>query len=199
MNKPTLPEQSPDTDEQQLLDNLRAGGKKREVAISTLYRDYAARIRSYYINHRASATEAEDWVHDCFVKIVKSIDNFRGDSPLSAWIWTIARNVMLDAIRKRKTDTSTEDFPLDSIMDGSASAIEHIESEELKDCVQKRFAEFLLQEPDRAQCIVWAIIDGLRIKEISTILDRTPGATREYLFQCRKRLRSYLEPCLEHV
>ncbi len=199
MTKPTPPEQASGTDEQLLLNDLRSGGKKRELAISTLYRNYAARIRRYYINHRASTSEADDWVQDCFIKIVQSIDGFRGDSPLSAWIWTVARNVMLDAIRKRKPDTSTEDFLLDSITDGSASAIEHIEGEELSDCVQKRFAEFQRQDPDRAQCIVWAIIDGLRMKEISVILGRTPGATREYISQCRKKLRDHLEPCLEYV
>jgi hypothetical protein len=33
------------------------------------------------------------------------------------------------------------------------------------------------------------------IAEVAELLERNPGATREYLSQCRKLLRPFLEPC----
>lgn len=180
-----------------LLANLRAGGNVREQAITNLYREYAGRMRAYFINHRASASDADDWVQECFVRIVKSIDSFRGDSPLAAWIWTIARNVMLDALRKKNPSAPVDDALLFNLVSENTDHIEHLQDEELEDCVNKRFGEFQTNEPERAQLIVWAVIDKLRMKDIAEILGRTPGATREYVSQCRKKLRGYLEPCLE--
>jgi hypothetical protein len=34
--------------------------------------------------------------------------------------------------------------------------------------------------------------DGLTTEDIAHLLDRTPGATREFVSQCRKRARLYL-------
>ena len=40
--------------------------------------------------------------------------------------------------------------------------------------------------------MTWIVEDGLTNEQISELLDRTPGATREFISQCRKRARFYL-------
>ena len=40
--------------------------------------------------------------------------------------------------------------------------------------------------------MTWIVEDGLSNDDIAQLLDRTPGATREFISQCRKRARVYL-------
>ena len=40
--------------------------------------------------------------------------------------------------------------------------------------------------------MAWVVEDGLSIEDIAQLLERTPGATREFVSQCRKRARVYL-------
>jgi RNA polymerase sigma-70 factor (ECF subfamily) len=40
--------------------------------------------------------------------------------------------------------------------------------------------------------MAWVVEDGLSIDDIADLLGRTPGATREFVSQCRKRARLYL-------
>ena len=39
--------------------------------------------------------------------------------------------------------------------------------------------------------IAWIVEDGLTHEEIGELLGRTPGATREFISQCRKRARAH--------
>jgi hypothetical protein len=43
----------------------------------------------------------------------------------------------------------------------------------------------------------WLVTDHLSIREIAGILERSEGATREYLSQCRKKLEPFLQVCRE--
>jgi DNA-directed RNA polymerase specialized sigma24 family protein len=40
--------------------------------------------------------------------------------------------------------------------------------------------------------MTWIVEDGLSNDDIAELLNRTPGATREFISQCRKRARHYL-------
>ena len=43
-----------------------------------------------------------------------------------------------------------------------------------------------------ANVLAWVVEDGLSMDDIAGLLDRTPGATREFVSQCRKRARIHL-------
>ncbi|WBL16899.1 RNA polymerase sigma factor [Sutcliffiella sp. NC1] len=44
---------------------------------------------------------AEDLTHDTFIKVKKSLTNFRGESSYYTWIISIARNVTYDYLRRK--------------------------------------------------------------------------------------------------
>ena len=51
---------------------------------------------------------------------------------------------------------------------------------------------FQKEDPLHAGVMTWIVEDGLSNDDIAQLLDRTPGATREFISQCRKRARRYL-------
>ena len=57
---------------------------------------------------------------------------------------------------------------------------------------RKGWQRFQQEDPLHANVMTWVVEDGLSTEDIAQLLDRTPGATREFISQCRKRARSYL-------
>jgi RNA polymerase sigma-70 factor, ECF subfamily len=66
-----------------------------------------------YVRHRISNDyTAEDIVSESFVKAFESIKSFKGESSFKTWVYTIARNKIIDWYRKKGKEISLqeEDF-----------------------------------------------------------------------------------------
>jgi RNA polymerase sigma factor (sigma-70 family) len=184
------------------LSELRAGGQRQRQAIGQLYDKLAGRLARWFRMQGLDKAEADDLTQDTFVKIVRSLGSFRGEQvQLAGWIWVIARNLLTDSRRAKgyRTMLDIDDATVGAQLppDDAPAALTAIAAERRDDCVQRGFAAFALREPERAQCLSWLVTDTMDISAIAEMLGRTPGATREYLSQCRKKLRPFVEPCLE--
>lgn len=168
----------------------------RRAGVEELFALYARPFTRYFVRHGMTQAQAEDLSQDVFVKILLAIGEFRGDCPLEAWLWKIARNSLISFIRQSREDTGLDDEMLDTIL--AASATSHDQTDTvagMQECVNARFIVFAKKHPDRAQALALLIYKEWDIPDLATILDRTAGATREYLSQCRKLLRPFLEEC----
>ena len=58
----------------------------------------------------ATHAEAQDVAQEAFIKAYRAIGNFRGDSAFFTWMYRIARNNALNAIRSRKDFIQNEDL-----------------------------------------------------------------------------------------
>jgi len=184
--------------DQQCLDNIRLGGKARSDGISQLYLAYARRFLAYLLKHRVPREHAEELVQDVFISIVRHCESFRGETRIDAWMWSIVRNALIDYVRRQRPEFAVEDDELINL----AGAIEepaHSHSAEIDDCVRKAFAAFSAANRDRAQVLSLVAFEGWTIDDVAAMLKRTPGATREYLSQCRKKLKDFLQPCREFL
>jgi RNA polymerase sigma-70 factor (ECF subfamily) len=170
--------------------------------VEKLYRAYAARVRAYFRRHGATEQTAEDLTQETFYKVFANIARFRGQGHPAAWLWKIARNTLLDAARTQpKTELAwSEDGDAETgIADPDAEPDETAEAHNLRDCVRRGFRRLEAEQPERAACLRWVVNDGLSMEQIAHLIDRSIGATREYLSQCRKKLRDYLIHCREFV
>lgn len=183
-----------------LLSALRGDAPSRRKAVEKLYAAFAGRLRRFFRNHRATPAQAEDFTQETFVRIVRSVGEFRGEgTQLAAWIWTIARNVARDAGRSPASQAMLDVDDLeaaDAPVQEDADPLQHVETESVADCVQRGFREFARLHPQRAQCLSWLATDQMDIAAVAGALNRTAAATREYLSQCRKKLRPFIEHCL---
>jgi RNA polymerase sigma-70 factor (ECF subfamily) len=180
----------------------REGGAAIERALRLLDRSYFRILFRESLRGLRDQESARDLVQDTFIKVWLRCATFQGDSELLPWIKSVHRNALLDRLRK-----STGEVPLDlsddqpgeaqlRIAELSEEIIPRPDSEaaraQLDACFQRCWQRFEAASPSHALVIGWIVEDGLTHEQIGELLGRTPGATREFISQCRKRARVHL-------
>jgi len=183
-------------DDHACLKLLEAGGKEAERGISILFNRYALPFKRYFVKHGLSFADAEDLVQDAFVSIVRHAKGFRGECDIKIWLWKIARNTMLSQFRKKNHHHEDID-DLADILPGKE--MPECASLSLDECVKRAFLRFSKQQSEKAEVLTLASVQGWSTKELAEFLGRTLGATREYVSQCRKHFKPYLEPCRDFL
>src|SRR5688572_33163100 len=83
---------------------------------SAAYRELVEHVEKPLINcllrYVGERHVAEDLFQETFVRVVRSIGEFKPDASLSTWIYTIARNLALDHLKSRRRHRET---PLDAV------------------------------------------------------------------------------------
>ena len=68
-----------------------------------IYRDYHGKVSGYIRSKINSPQDAEDITANVFLKVYEKLDSFdESKASLSTWIFTIARNTLIDYYRGRK-------------------------------------------------------------------------------------------------
>ncbi|HEY1890902.1 MAG TPA: sigma-70 family RNA polymerase sigma factor [Steroidobacteraceae bacterium] len=180
----------------------REGGAAIERALRLLDRSYFSALFRESVRGLRDHEAARDLVQDTFIKVWLRCATFQGDSELFPWIKSILRHGLLDRLRK-----STGEVPLEGAQDQdletqlriaelSAQIIPQPDTEaaraQLDECFQRCWRRFETASPSHALVMAWIVEDGLSHEEIGELLGRTPGATREFISQCRKRARLHL-------
>ena len=73
-----------------------------ESALVTLFNRYKAHILNFALRILGNRTDAEDVASDCFLTLFKKRYIYRADTKFSTWLFTVARNLCINRIRKRK-------------------------------------------------------------------------------------------------
>ncbi len=185
--------------ERQLLRRIAEGGAARRAAVSELYRRFAGRFRRYFRGHRVSDETSEDLVQEVFIKVVRACGDFRGDARADTWLWVIARNTLMSHLRARLPEMSMDDEQLEALADTAPGL--QVEAAQtgagVEGCVGEGIAHFSRAFPERGEVLALLVQREWSIELIADFLGRTPGATREYLSQCRKKLKPFVAHCLE--
>jgi RNA polymerase sigma factor (sigma-70 family) len=179
---------------------VAAGGPQAESAFSELFSSYAGKIRSYVATRIQESADVDDVVQETFIRFLRSIRGGRHVSHAS-YLWSVANSVLIDRHRMRTASnrdvTRTVEFS-DELGGYASGASESHEDHELLDCVRGSLAEFATRFPEHSSVIELAILEQWTVSEIATFLERTRGATRQYLYECRKKLRAMvLERCAD--
>ncbi len=86
-------------------------------AVEALYDQYAPRLLSVCFRYCGNRDDAEDILHDGFIKIIQKIETFkiRSDGTLEAWMRRIMVNTALNFLRSRQKEKNFVD--IDPIVD----------------------------------------------------------------------------------
>jgi len=100
--KPVIPNEQTDD-----ADLLFAYSKGDVSAMDCLVGRYRQALFSWFMGMTGSRADAEDLFQDLWVRVIRNADRFENVS-FRAWMWQIARNLLIDFRRKKKPDVSLD-------------------------------------------------------------------------------------------
>jgi RNA polymerase sigma factor (sigma-70 family) len=181
----------------------RNGGAAIEQALRQLDRAYFAVLMKEAERGLRDRDAAYDLVQDTFIRVWQRCATFRGGSELLPWIKSILRHQLLDRLRVDGREVplgedggaspEVEKRLLELAGDTAPSPEREARQRELDQCFRRCWQRFVEAAPSHALVISWIAEDGLSHEEVAALLERTPGATREFISQCRKRARVHLD------
>jgi RNA polymerase sigma factor (sigma-70 family) len=182
-------------DDDRIIQWICAGGTlNHDRAIRTFYERWAVQMKAYFVTKGASIKDAEDILQETAVKIWRNAAQYKGQGEARAWMWSIARNALTDHLRK--TLGKPEAIPMNGDPDDPDPPAPNPQEETPDDCVEEGLNQFACTDPQRAYALQLWVAD-VELQDIADRLGRTYGATRQYLTECRKKLKPFVEPCLE--
>ena len=186
----------------------REGGARIEAALRSLQRDYGGALLHEAMSALGDLEAARDLAQVTLIKVWRRCDSFRGESELFPWLKSILRHAVVDWLRTRRPEQPLVDaagVPLPEVEtallmqrgDASPTAEQMVQSAQLEAVYRACAERFARDQPMAAAVIRWVAEDDLDQEQIAALLQRTPGATREYISQCRKKARHYFRAWYE--
>jgi RNA polymerase sigma-70 factor (ECF subfamily) len=168
------------------LAELVQNGDKEKFAI--LMERYQAKLSRYGKKFLRDEDNIEDVVQDVFIKTYKNIQSFDISQKFSPWIYRIAHNTYINAIKKYSLNPLYL-FDFDTLV--SHTVIEdpivmEREQKEMKDIVDKGLS---LIEPKYREILVLYFIEDLSYKEISEILHIPIGTVGVRIMRAKEILK----------
>jgi RNA polymerase sigma-70 factor (ECF subfamily) len=172
------------------VDALKAGS---EHAFRCLFEQERERLRRFVLKLVDDADEAENIVQETFTEAYRQIEDFRGDSSVSTWLFSIAKHLAYGHLRKTDRHNYLEHETIEFLqVDQKETATGTEEEVELSE--RKQIVHDALQElPEHYR----RVVELRDLKEKSTAetaeqLDLTEVNVRVRLHRARKQLREHL-------
>ena len=174
------------------------------AAFAELVENWKQPVMNFVFRSLRDETEAEDLAQIVFLQAWKSRARYRQTAKLSTWLFTIARNLCLNEIRRRsrhpaesieEAHAEHEDQPRQQYEDKSQLAPpDKLLQVELAQKIEEALAE--LPEAQRT-AILLCRQDELSYEEIAEVLDCSLSATKSLIHRGRKTLKDKLKPYLQ--
>jgi len=168
----------------ELVQEVRNG---RRQAFSELMRRYQERV--YWVARRivGSHDDADDIAQETFVKAYLALGEFRGESSFFTWIYRIAVNLSLNALRKRQVlNYLHESELLSRILPSPDDPEKDLEQSEMESALQR--AVKALPEKQKA-VFVMRYYDGMSYEEIGRVLKTSVGGLKANYFHALRKVR----------
>jgi len=185
-----------DMDDAALL-HAMAGGEA--AAFDEIFARHSAMILSFLARLVAGRVDPEDLLQETFLRVLTHAKDFRPGTAIKPWLFTIARNVALNAMKKTKlrsdlevqTDLSDWNPPPDRR--GSGGAADPSKSAEMQE--QKARVLLALQDlpPLHREIVVLVIFNGFTYEEAAAITGDPESTLRSRVFHALRKLRERLK------
>jgi RNA polymerase sigma-70 factor (ECF subfamily) len=187
--------------DEEIMMEYRAGSIS---ALEEIFQRYKKPILNYAFKLLASFADAEDVVGEVFYILTSRKDSYKPVAKFSTWIYTIAHNVAIDRIRRRKKifffwqkkdkdGNSYEELDIpDTRFMPDSSAQENDISAYVRKAIDK--LPFQLKE-----AIVLRQYHNLSYEEIAAVLNCSLSKVKILIFRAKEALRKELLPYMEEI
>jgi RNA polymerase sigma-70 factor (ECF subfamily) len=174
-------------------------------AFAVLVEKYKQPVMNLVYRALPDPTEAEDLAQNVFIQVHKSAHRYKPSAKFSTWLFTIARNLCLNEIRRRARHPAESLDQQDATSDGDAARqVADIRHRDPGDLLLKNELESKVEEAIHAlpakQRIALLLCreEELSYEEIARVLGRSVSATKSLIHRARETLKARLKPYLSY-
>ena len=174
-----------------LLRRARQGDSDAFEQLMTPLENMIWRICWHYTGQRETAS---DCAQEAMIKIWRSLEGYRGDCAFESWVYRIAANCCLDAMRKQKRDKSESIEPLKEAgfdpADPEAGTEEKVIAAERKQRLRENIARL---PEDQREALVMTQLEGLSYEEAAERLGVSEGTVKSRVNRAKGKLKEWME------
>ncbi len=180
------------TDDMYYIEKTQNGDAPSYAFLVNKYKDL---VYSIAVKILRDADEANDIAQDSFIKAYQQIDNFKGRSKFSTWLYTITYRTAVTRLKDKKVETVGMSFEIDEMADKLPDQFDQLQSKQVKHHIKSAIAQ--LPEID-AVLVTLYYINDLPIKEIEEITGLSKPNIKIKLYRARKVLERKLKSLLDN-
>lgn len=177
------------------LDALKSGDRSEFARLVDLYSPQIYRLALKMVG---DAQDAEDVLQDTFIKALRSLPSFEGRSSLSTWLYRIAVNEALMALRKRKGDVVSIDEERED-SEGESEPVQIVDwcclpEQELMSAESRQFLDTAVSKlsPVLRAVFILRDVQGLSVRDTAEALQISEAAVKTRLLRARLQIREEL-------
>jgi RNA polymerase sigma-70 factor (ECF subfamily) len=177
---------APDTD----LELIEAFRRGNVAGFNELVRRYQERV--YWIARRTlgSHDDADDVVQDVFIRVHAGLAEFRGEANFYTWLYRIAVNVSLNALRKKRIkDFLPFDELFEEVLPSDARTDAPVEHQEFQTAVERAIEHL---PPKQKAVFVMRYYNEMPYEEMALILKKSVGGLKANYFHALKKVQDYV-------
>lgn len=174
--------------ENKLIERLHNPGTQ-QAAFSELVKGYSEslywQIRKIVLSH----DDANDVLQNTFIKVWTSIENFRGDSKLSTWLYRIAINEAITFLNKQRSSNNISMDDADTFLLSRLESDDYFDGDEAQLQLQKA----ILTLPEKQRIVFnMRYFDEMKYEDMSGILETSVGALKASYHHAVKKIEDFL-------
>jgi len=178
-------------------------------AFAELVRRYERPLYNFILRSVRRRDRADELLQDVFMKVVQRSADFKGNSKVSTWIYTIARNLCIDHSRKmvfrrhKSLDapgrsTSSDEGP--TLLDRQAAEGAEPDRAALAEDLKLRIAAAVEELPEEQKDVfLMRHVQGMKFKEIAEVVDVPENTVKSRMRYALERLQRALADYEEYV
>ena len=167
----------------------RVGLTQDRDAFASLFATFAPRIKAYMMKIGSDPASSEEITQETFIRVWRKAGQFDPKKASAVtWIFTIARNLRIDRLRKENRPTFDPDDPI-FVPETSQTPLENIEQ---SDIVERVKASIGSLPEDQREVVQLSFIEGLSHQEIANAIGLPLGTVKSRLRLSFVKLRHAL-------
>jgi len=185
----------PTTTDHALLDAARRGDRS---ATEALLAKHQARIYRFGMKMCRNPEDARDVLQETLLAMARTIGDFREESSVSTWLYTIARGFCVKKRRKSKfaperLGSLETDLPAEAnrVVDPGPRPDQALADKELQEALEKSIASL---DPMYREVLLLRDMEGLTAPDVAEVLGVGVEAVKSRLHRARLAVRSAMAP-----
>jgi RNA polymerase sigma-70 factor (ECF subfamily) len=177
--------------------------KGRQEAMGIIVQRNSPKLFNFVYRMVPDPATCEELVQEVFLKLVRARPDFSSGTKVSTYMFSVARNLAIDEIRKQKhrrhmsldQAVGNDDCRTlkDKLSDGKAGTDCGAISSELREKIEQSVA---LLPPEQKEVFCMREIEGLGFAQIARILDCSENTAKSRMRYALEKLRSHLKEIL---